>query len=533
MASLAAGAYGERSVQHLVAARRRRRIVFKNSRLLAGAGVVGATSLAWLAIGLGGVFSASGASNGTPTTAATTPGTATTTTAPTTTTTTAPTTTTTSGVDPNLYPFGQPTGGVAVKVPPPPTEPTLSPTYTTKTTTRIYGADPFEQAVSVTQHIWPAALPENAPNETNNVPDRPWGLTLITPDDPLVGISAVPLIHFPDDAPILFVTNNGIPAITLNEIKRLGDTGIVRANNIDAFLVGAAANPAVESQLKAIGLAFVEVTGQDVFTLSNNVDKLYGSIQNPDEGVPEMGVSASSSGAGMEDVFIGSADGNGWQFILPATHWASHMPSGLLWVHKDSIPAPTIAALERRNGHAIIYVWGGADVVSGSVVKQLNNYGSVQRITADDPVAFNTPNPTTPENISVAFAKMFDATGNVGWGILGPGHGFTLVNVSNWQGAVASAPLSHLGFHAPLIVTTDSSTALPDFIESYYMAVAPTFLTSPGEGPYNMTYLIGSWDQLSWPLQAHIDFLSEMSNRRVYSNNNGGRYGDSSGPANS
>jgi hypothetical protein len=477
--------------------------------MLAGAGVVGATALVWLAIGVGGVFSASGASSGTTTKAATTKS---------------------SGVDPNLYPFGKPTGGIAVKVPPPPTEPTLSPTYTTKTTTRIYGADPFEQAVSVTQHIWPAALPENAPNETNNVPDRPWGLTLITPDDPLVGISAVPLIHFPNDAPILFVTKTGVPEITLNEIKRLGDTGIVRANNIDAFLVGDAANPAVESQLKAIGLAFVEVTGENVFTLSNNVDKLYGSIQNPDEGVPEMGVSASSSGAGMEDVFIGSADGNGWQFYLPATHWASHMPTGLLWVHQNSIPAPTIDALKRRNGHALIYVFGGSGQVSASVIKELNNYGSVQRINADDPVAFNTPNPTTPQNISVAFSKMYDPTGNVGWGILGPGHGFTLVNVSNWQGAVASAPLSHLGFHAPLLVSTDSSTTLPDFIESYYKAVAPTFLNSPGEGPYNMTYLIGSWSQLSWPLQAHIDFISEMSNRRVNSNNNGGRYSDSGQP---
>jgi hypothetical protein len=530
--------------------------------LLAGAGIVGATSLAWLAIGVGGVFSASGASNDVTTPAATTPPAATapaattpattapaatmpadtaptttapTTTAPTTTapTTTAPTTTTTSGVDPNLYPFGKPTGGVAVKVPPPPTAPTLSPTYTTKTTTRIYGADPFEEAVSVTQHIWPAALPENAPNETNNVPDRPWGLTLITPDDPRVGISAVPLLHFPDDAPILFVTNHGIPAVTLNEIKRLGDTGIVRFNNVDAFLVGAAANSAVESQLTAIGVAWVEVTGSDVFTLSNNIDKLYGSIQNPDEGVPQMGVSASSSGNGMQDVFIGSADGNDWQFYLPATHWASHMPTGLLWVHRDSIPAPTVDALQRRNGHALIYVFGGPGQVSGAVVKALNQYGVVQRIDADDPVAFNTPATTTPENISVAFAKMYDPTGNVGWGILGPGHGFTLVNVSNWQGAVASAPLSHLGFHAPLLVTTDSATQLPDFMESYYSAVAPTFLNSPGEGPYNMTYVIGSWDQIAWPLQAHIDFISEMSNRRVWSNNEGGRHSDSSGPANS
>ena len=80
--------------------------------------------------------------------------------------------------DPNLYPFGVPTGGVAVQVPPPPASPTLSPTIATKTTTRIFGADPFQEAVSVTQHIWPAALPENAPGENDNDPDRPWALTL-------------------------------------------------------------------------------------------------------------------------------------------------------------------------------------------------------------------------------------------------------------------------------------------------------------------------------------------------------------------
>jgi hypothetical protein len=369
----------------------------------------------------------------------------------------------------------------------------------------------------------------NDPNETNNVPDRPWGLTLITPDDPLTGISAVPLLHFPDDAPILYVTRDGIPAVTLNEIKRLGDTGIVRANNIDAFLVGAAANDAVKDQLTAIGVTFTEVTGGDVFELSNNIDKLYGSIQNPDEGVPQMGVSASSSGNGMQDVFIGSADGNDWQFYLGATHWASHMPTGLLWVHRDSIPAQTIDAIKRRNGHALIYVWGGPDQVSAEVIRQLNQFGVVQRIDADDPVAFNTPATTTVTNIALAFAKMYDPTGNVGWGELGPGHGFTLVNVNNWQGAVASAPLSHLGFHAPLLVTTDNN-ALPAEVETYYKAVAPTFLTSPGEGPYNMTYLIGDYQSLTWPLQAHVDFLSEMSNRRVWSNNNGGRYSNSGQP---
>jgi hypothetical protein len=414
-------------------------------------------------------------------------------------------------------------------VPSPPEAPSLVPTFTTKTTTRIWGTDPFEMAVSVTQHIFPAAISTTDPAETNNVPDRPWGLTLITPDDPKVGISAVPLLHFPDDAPILYVTKDGIPDVTLNEIKRLGDTGIVRANNIDAFLVGAAANAGVKAQLTEIGLTFVEVTGNDVFELSDNIDKLYGSIQNPDLGVPQMGVSASSAGNGMEDVFIGSADGKDWQFYLPATHWASHMPTGLLWVHRDSVPAPTIAALERRGGDALIYVFGGPDQVSPAVVKELSKYGSIQRIDADDPVAFNTPAVTTPENMALAFAKMWDPSGMVGWNIMGPGHGFTLVNKENWQGAVASAPLSHLGFHAPLLLT-DSSTTLPSFVEAYYQAVAPTFLTTPADGPYNMTYVIGDWDSITWPLQAHVDFLSEMSNRHVWSNNNGGRYSDSGNP---
>jgi hypothetical protein len=430
--------------------------------------------------------------------------------------------------DPNLWPFGV-VCGRDFDVPSPPESPSLVPTITTKTTTRIWGTDPFQQAVSVTQHVFPAALPENAPGETNNVPDRPWGVTLITPDDPLTGISAVPLLHFPDDAPILYVTKTGIPTVTLNELKRLGDTGIVRANNIDAFLVGAAANDAVKKQLTAIGMTFTTVTGGNAFELSNNVDKLYGRIQNPDEGVPQMGVSASSSGNGMQDVFIGSADGTDWQFYLPATHWASHMPTGLLWVHRNSIPQPTIDAIRRRNGHALIYVWGGPNQVSASVIKQLNQYGVVQRIDADDPVAFNTPATTTPVNISIAFAKMFDPTGGVGWGELGPGHGFTLVNVNNWQGAVASAPLSHLGFHAPLLVT-DHTDSLPTELEAYYKAVAPTFLNSPGEGPYNMTYVMGDYKSLTWPLQAHVDYISEMSNRRVWSNNNGGRYSNSGQP---
>jgi hypothetical protein len=423
-------------------------------------------------------------------------------------------------VNSNDYPFGTPTGNGDFKVPPPPEEPTLVPTIATKTTTRLYGANPFEEAVSITQHIWTAALPENAPNENDNDPDRPWALTLLTPDDPLTAITATPLIHFPDDAPVLYVTKNGIPHVTLNEIKRLGDTGISRYHNVDAFLVGAAANPAVENKLKAIGLKYVEVTAPSIPELANKVDRLYGSIENPDTGVANMG-------NGMENVMIGSMDGTDYRYLLPATHWVAHMASGLLWVKRDSLPQATVDALKRRTGMARIYLFGGASQISSAVARQLAKYGTVMRVTNNDIVAFNANPKDNPVDTAIAFAKMWDPMGMVGWKITGPGHGFTLVSIDDWQAAVASAPLSHLGFHAPLLFTESAGT-LASPVEGYLKSVAPTYLTTPADGPYNMTYVIGSWSQISWPQQARVDYISEMGNRRLWNQNTGGRYTDTS-----
>jgi hypothetical protein len=91
---------------------------------------------------------------------------------------------------------------------------------------------------------------------------------------------------------------------------------------------------------------------------------------------------------------------------------------------------------------------------------------------------------------------------------------------------VASAPLSHLGFHAPLLFT-ESAGRLPPQLDAYYKSVAPTYLASPADGPYNMSYVIGSWKQVTWPVQAHVDYISEMANRRTWNTTTGSRYTDS------
>ena len=480
--------------------------MFRKLGLPTGVGVLATATVVALGVGVG--VSASAADTPTPT-----PGSTTTTASP-----TPGTSGTVNPTDKSLYPFGSPQGGVAVKAPPPPGEPTLAPAYTTKTTTRIYGSNPYEEAVSVAQHVWTSALPENVPANAANNADRTRAVTLVTTDDPLTAITATPLIHFPDAAPILYVTKTGIPEVTLNELKRLGPVGIARFNNVHALLVGAAANPGVESQLKAIGMKYYQVAAGDIPTLADTVDKLYGSISNPDFGVATM--------PGMENVVIGSMDEKDWQYLLPATHWVAHMPTGLFWTHRDSLPAQTIDALKRRGGKARIYLFGGPNQISAKVAKQLYQYGEVIRVTNDDPVAFNAPAPDSPAATAIAFSKMWDPAGMFGWKITGPGHGFTLVNINDWQSAIASAPLSHLGFHAPLLLTDDPTT-LPSDLASYFSMVSPSFLNTPADGPYNMTYVLGSWDQVSWDQQVRVDSLSEMHNRRVVGSDTGGTYGDS------
>ena len=101
------------------------------------------------------------------------------------------------------------------------------------------------------------------------------------------------------------------------------------------------------------------------------------------------------------------------------------------------------------------------------------------RIDNNDNVALNQPPADSAIDTAVAFAKMWDPVGRVGWNINGPGHGFTLVNMNNWQGAVVSAPLPHLGFHAPLLLT-NSSTALPSVVSNYLKDVNGQFTRPTG-----------------------------------------------------
>lgn len=395
--------------------------------------------------------------------------------------------------------------------PAPPNQPSPD-VANTRYTTRLFGRTPAEVAVSVTRHAFTATLPADDPRQQDAASDRPWSVILITPDDPVAAISAAELIQFPNNAPILFVDESGIPDVTLAELERLSPVGVKRADGVQAFVVGAAASPAVLEQLNQLGLKTRSITAPNNYALANRIDTLYGQIQFPDTGVPTLMDNAADGGNGVMNVFIGNAEAP--KFMLPVAAWASHLPAGIVWASdRNTLPAETVAALERRQGNATIYVMGGLEQISRTLFKKLTQYGRVARVTTDDSVASNAPLTSNPVTLSLAFARMWDPVGLVGWNMVGSGHGFTVVNSSDWQGVIAAAILSSRGFHAALLLT-DTARSVSEPVMDYLLTVRPTFLVTPAEGPYNRLYIVGNYSDISWQAQVEMNMSQEMKNRR-------------------
>jgi len=346
---------------------------------------------------------------------------------------------------------------------------TNSPWVGSKNTTRINSSDPIQTAAIVSQTLWMATSDMN----------RPGGIVLTNAENWQTVLVSADLIHFPNNGPILFVNNDGIPEATLNEINRLKPTGVDMNKGVQVILVGNISQN-IEDQLNGLGFETDKITGQNPADIARAIDAYYTKV----------------SGENPPSVVVGSMDSQ--EYTLPAINWISHMPEPLLYVNKDAVPNETIEALQTRNGNANIYLLGPESVVSSNVEKQLGKYGKVIRISGEDPY----------EN-AIAFAKYKDLETGFGWGITTPGHNFSFVNKDNPELAIAAAPFSHLGKHAPLLWTDKDK--MPEKVMKYLMSVQPKYKESPTEGPYNHSWLTGGEDSLSKTAQGEIDALLEIT----------------------
>jgi len=353
-----------------------------------------------------------------------------------------------------------------------------APVQITQNTTRVPGEDVFQVSASIAQIVYPATFADNKPNAVILVPQGDWRRAL----------AAVNLIHFPIDAPILFIKENEIPEIIKQEIKRLDPEGLFVDGNTKAYIVGPVEQK-VKDELRGMKIKFRQFDAVNVYELAAMIDQYRATI-NSDH---------------TDMVMI--ANENAPEFSIFSASWTAHAGSPTFFVTDNEVPEATKIALKRRAQDAFIYLLGSEDVISAEIADELARYGHVQRIPGTDPFGMSTGFAGYADfgpNFGYWVAKTIRM---FGWGIAEAGHNFILVNPAQPEMAVPAGILSHRGKHGPMLLVQEN--AIPEPVMRYLKIVQPTYLSSQ-EQLFNFGWIIGSPSVIGEQVQIEADKLLQV-----------------------
>jgi hypothetical protein len=335
------------------------------------------------------------------------------------------------------------------------------PTFATKNTTRVGGADPVADAAAVARAVFPGGgAPGGRPRAVVLADQRVWQ----------AGLAAAVLMSNPLRAPVLLSDGSDLPAASADALAQLAPTGASELGGAQVVRIGDAPAPA--------GYRSTTLTGEDPSALAAAIDRLQ----------------AAAVGHASRAVVVASADDPA--FAMPAAGWAAKTGNPLLFVRRSTIPGPTFAALQTHR-RPRIYLLAPPHVVGRGVEQALRSLGTVTRIAAPDPV-----------RSAIAFARLRD--GLDGWGVVDPGHGLVFANAARTLDAAAAAPLSASGTYGPLLLIEDAAT-LPLPVGSYLLDIQPGYTRDPTRALYNHGWLIGDESAISLPVQARIDGFLEAA----------------------
>jgi hypothetical protein len=334
------------------------------------------------------------------------------------------------------------------------------PTFATKNTTRIGGADPIADAAAAARAVYTGASRIS----------RPQAVVLADDGDWRVGLAASVLMSAPIRAPLLYAHGaDKLPPATQNALTALAPTGSKEAGGAQVIRVGDV--PQLD------GTKTTDLRGADAFALARAIDAFQ----------------AAAHGTTSDRVVVVSADDPA--YAMPAAAWAAKAGDPILFAHRDSVPEDTRAAIAAHQ-QPKIYVLGPPSAISDKVLTQLKKLGTATRISGPTPAAS-----------SVAFARFVD--GAFGWGVVDPGHGFVFANTNRPDDAAAAAPLSASGSYGPLLVSDDADK-LPAALQGYLLDVQPGYTRDPVRGVYNHGWIIGDESAFSVAVQSQIDALLEI-----------------------
>lgn len=349
----------------------------------------------------------------------------------------------------------------------------------TANTTRVRGDSFYETAVAISQMIYPA-----------NVEDTKPGAAILVRSDRFHDVLlATRVLHFPVDAPILYVDENRMPEVTRRELRRLDPEGVQMDENVQVYLLGGI-GPRVEDAVRELGFKMRRIRGSNPNSLAYNVDN-WSSTLHADY---------------IDEVVIVPIDNP--EFGLPAASWNAHMGQGMFFVERDSVPELTKRGLRQRwPTIPFIYLMGSENVISTRVANELSEFGFVQRVPGEDPF-----------ELSAVFAGWKDTGQNMGWwfgqsprdfawGIAEPGHNYTIGNPVDWRSLVPAAIFSHRGKHGPMLLV--NAEAIPERVTSYLQMVKPAYV-APDVQVFNHSWIIGDQNSVSDGVQNNIEQLMSV-----------------------
>jgi hypothetical protein len=335
------------------------------------------------------------------------------------------------------------------------------PLVATRNTTRISGPDPTADAAAAALAAHPPAPGAKPMQAAVLVPDDDWQ----------AGIAASVLAGPPTRMPVMISGKGSVPDATAQALAQLNPRGGGPSGNISVYSAGGAAVPS--------GFHGGELHGSSPAEIANQLDELRQRLMKREP----------------EHIVVVSSDEPG--YAMPAAAWAARSGDPVLFVGRNQVPAPTLAAL-RRHAAAAVYVLGPESVVSKAIVSQIGRVSaSVQRVGATGVV----------QN-ALFFARYTDGT--FGWNLNDPGHGMELANSDRPLDAAAAAALASSGMWGPLLIT-DSADALPPELRSFLLDIKPGYATDPTRAVYNHVWLMGDATAIGGEVQAEIDELAELA----------------------
>jgi hypothetical protein len=334
------------------------------------------------------------------------------------------------------------------------------PTFATKNTTRIGGADAVANAAAAARAVYTGGSRVTRPRAVVLADDGDWR----------VGLAASVLMSAPIRAPLLYAHGaEELPGATKDALAALAPTGSKDAGGAQVIRIGQV--PELD------GYKTTDLRGDGAFALARAIDAFQ----------------AAARGTTSDRVVVVGADAP--SYAMPAAAWAAKAGDPILFVRRDSVPEDTRAAIAAHQ-QPKIYVLGPPSAVSEKTVTALKKLGSVTRIAG-----------ATPAASSVAFARFVD--GAFGWGVVDPGHGFVFANSTRPADAGAAAPLSASGTYGPLLVT-ETADRLPAALQGYLLDVQPGYTRDPVRGVYNHGWIVGDEHAIAVPVQSQIDALLEI-----------------------